>query len=388
MTTISEDVVGQRQSAKIIRPAVVALTAFVLYAATLTSLVSRGINPVAQAQVGKHFLNAGRGHSSAIDALRPYAKGRIGYDGQFALFVALSPRHAGAYMDDPGYRYERILYPMVARAVVAGDTAAIPWSLLILNVVAVVALAFAVALYLQQRGASPWFALTVALSPGLAIAAFRDLNEPLAYALVALGLLALWSPSRHRIVLAGSAFALGGLARESALLFAISASGCLAVGIGENGATSSRRMRDGIALAAISCLPLVAWKGVLAAVTDGLSVPARIRPVLVPFQGLLGQTPFSGEDVRQLLLVVLPGCLALVIALICVRRLTAPIVALCVNWLVVLALLPKDSYWNVPTAARVSIAVPLAFLYCVPQITGRKKLLVVVPAILWLVAWL
>src|SRR4051812_38862879 len=45
----------------------------------------------------------------------------IGYDGQFAYFLALDFRNARAYMDMPGYRYARILYPLTARLLAAGD---------------------------------------------------------------------------------------------------------------------------------------------------------------------------------------------------------------------------------------------------------------------------
>ena len=40
--------------------------------------------------------------------------GTIGYDGQFAYQIALNPLQAAPYLDIPPYRYQRVLYPLVA----------------------------------------------------------------------------------------------------------------------------------------------------------------------------------------------------------------------------------------------------------------------------------
>ena len=62
--------------------------------------------------------------------------GSEGYDGQFAYYIAVDPTSARAKLDVPAYRYQRILYPLLARALGLGQMAWIPWSLLVVNLVA------------------------------------------------------------------------------------------------------------------------------------------------------------------------------------------------------------------------------------------------------------
>ena len=62
-----------------------------------------------------------------------------GYDGQFFYYMALDPQGAAPYMDLPGYRYQRIAYPMLARLIVLGRSSLIPDALLAVNLFAVVA---------------------------------------------------------------------------------------------------------------------------------------------------------------------------------------------------------------------------------------------------------
>lgn len=59
-----------------------------------------------------------------------------GYDGQFYYYLAVDPANARFYMDSPGYRYLRPVYPAAARALALGFREAIPWTLLLVNLVA------------------------------------------------------------------------------------------------------------------------------------------------------------------------------------------------------------------------------------------------------------
>jgi hypothetical protein len=144
--------------------------------------------------------------------------GEEGYDGQFAYFIALDPRPAAvvAHLDVPAYRYQRLLYPLLARALALGQPGVIPWTLVLLNVAAHVAGTLMVERLLVLHGASRWYALTYGLWAGLLLAVRLDLNEPLCYALVAAGLLA---HQRGRIWLSASCLGLALFAKETALLF-------------------------------------------------------------------------------------------------------------------------------------------------------------------------
>lgn len=388
MTTVARKVVLLPRGL-LAEPARVAVAVLLAYAVGIGLYAAGGEHPAARAQIGAEFLRAGAGHSASIDRLRGLESSRVGYDGQFALYIALSPARAARYIDDPAYRYERIVYPMAARVVALGRPAAIPWTLILLNAAAAVGLTFFAAAYLCARSVSSWWALVLGASPGVAGAVAHDLNEPLAYALVAAGVLTLSTARANRVVLAGVAFGLAGLTRESTVLFPLAFGACLVAGVGETDRLGGRRLRDAVVLAGLGCGPILALKLALAAILAGSSVPEAVRPEFVPFAGLLERKPFGSPEIAQLVTVVLPSCLAVLLALVFVRRVCAPIVALVLNWLILVVFLPTKSYEHVLTSARISLGVPLAFLLCLPFLPARRRFVVgLAPAVYWMLAWL
>ena len=100
-------------------PWLVATFVIFLYGTWLVTNVDRS-HPARVALIGHQFLDAGRGQSDAIDDLRAEVIGPVGYDGQFLLYIALAPVDAQEYIDNPAYRYTRILYPLIARAIALG----------------------------------------------------------------------------------------------------------------------------------------------------------------------------------------------------------------------------------------------------------------------------
>jgi hypothetical protein len=388
MATLAQEVVVP-VSAKRGGPVAVALAVLVLYAAGLGVLLTRDHDPAQRAEIGANFLAAGHGHSRSIDALQRFVSTPVGYDGQFALYIALSPAHAPAYIDDPAYRYERILYPALARTLALGQPALVPWLLLLVNLAAAVLLTFWTATYLQRRETSPWYALIVGSSPALAAAASRDLVEPLAYALVAGGVLAVFTARRAPVVLAGVAFGLAGLTRETTTLYAVGIAACLAAGVGERGRERVRRPEDAALLLMLGCGPILTLKLMLSVLVSGSSVPASVRPELVPFAGLIARRPFGSAEVAQTAAVVVPSCLALLLVVVLVRRLFMGAVLLALNWLVLVVMLPTKSYEHVLTSSRIALGVPLAFVLCLPRVRTRARLLVaLVPTVYWMLAWL
>jgi hypothetical protein len=168
-------------------------------------LTQHGLNPIEFAQIGSGFANG-----------QPV--GTEGYDGQFSYWLAVDPRPAaaGTHFDVPAYRYQRILYPLIARWLVLGQMVWIPWSLIAVNVIAQVGGTLAVEAWLAAHGLSPWYALTYGLWVGLVAAVRLDLNEPLSYALVAGAFLAHY---RGRLMLSALCLGLAMLAKETALVF-------------------------------------------------------------------------------------------------------------------------------------------------------------------------
>jgi len=187
-----------------LRPAVV--VAVVVAAYTALILAQHGLNPVALADIGGGFSNG-----APVGKLE-------GYDGQFSYWLALDPRPAAAdgHFDVPAYRYQRILYPLLARALAAGQAGLIPWTLILVNLLAQVGGTLAVEAWLTAHGVSPWYALTYGLWVGLVAGVRLDLSEPVSYALVAVALVAL---DRKRPWLSVVCVALAMLAKETAVVF-------------------------------------------------------------------------------------------------------------------------------------------------------------------------
>ncbi len=143
-------------------------------------------------------------------------QGSEGYDGQFAYQIARHPLSAAPYLDIPAYRYQRIFYPLLARLLAFGQTALIPWTLLLINVMAIGAGTWATEQLLLDLRVSRWHALTYGLYGGQLLSLRTDLNEPLAQAWVQLAILA-WLKKRPFLMVV--AFSLAALTKETTLIF-------------------------------------------------------------------------------------------------------------------------------------------------------------------------
>jgi hypothetical protein len=157
---------------------------------------------------------AGRGTRYQV----PDPTGMDGYDGQFAYYVAQDPDpgRVAAHLDVPAYRYQRILYPLLSRALSLGQAKAIGWALLATNLLAHFAGTWVVAKILSEEGIWPGYALSYGLWVGLLAGVALDLAEPLAFALVAW---AWWARRRQRSVLSAGLLGLALFAKEISLLF-------------------------------------------------------------------------------------------------------------------------------------------------------------------------
>jgi hypothetical protein len=143
-------------------------------------------------------------------------QGSEGYDGQFAYQIAIDPAGAVPYIDVPAYRYQRVLYPALARILGLGQPELIPWTLILVNIAAIGLGTWATEQLLLNERVSRWYALSYGLYGGQLLALRADLNEPLAQAFVQLAMLA-WVKDRR--VWTVIAFSLAVLAKETALIF-------------------------------------------------------------------------------------------------------------------------------------------------------------------------
>jgi hypothetical protein len=107
-------------------------------------LQAAGWQPVALAELGTRYAQ-----------IEP--SGSEGYDGQFTYYVAMDPRPEAVapHLDVPAYRYQRILYPLLARALALGQPAWIPWSLILISLIAQAVGTWAVASFLADHGVWP-----------------------------------------------------------------------------------------------------------------------------------------------------------------------------------------------------------------------------------------
>jgi hypothetical protein len=172
-------------------------------------------------------LAAGGGDPLALATLgERYAagspEGSEGYDGQFNYYIARDwdPVAVGPHLDVAPYRYQRILYPALARALALGDPQRVAWTLPAISLLAQALGTLAVAAILDHERLPTGYALIYGLWVGVAGSAGIDLGEPLAYGLVAAGFLSLIT-GRHW--LGAGALGLALFSKETTVLFWLAA---------------------------------------------------------------------------------------------------------------------------------------------------------------------
>jgi len=224
--------------------------------------------------------------------------GTEGYDGQFAYYIALNPAEGWRYADVPAYRYQRILYPLLSRSLALGRPGLIPWTMLLINLVALAGGTWVTEKLLDGYGAPRHYALVYGLYGGQLMALRLDLNEPLSCGLVQAGI---YAYEQRRPALGALAFGLAILAKETALVVA---GGYLLY------LACKRRWKEGVVLAAVALLPFLAyqlfllcWLGAFGLGSGG----AGATPFeLIPFMGLFRIWQVSPGAFLLIALIVIP----------------------------------------------------------------------------------
>ncbi|MCC6612029.1 MAG: hypothetical protein IT320_01045 [Anaerolineae bacterium] len=203
---------------------------------------------------------------------------RIGsYDGQFAYYIARDPVGAAQCLDVPAYRYQRILLPLLGRALALGMTAWLPITMIVANLsVHVVAMALLTRI-LQEQRANRWLALIYGLFAGLVMAIRLNTPEPLSLGFV---IIALWFNRRERTLPEMLALVAAVLAKETAIVFV---AGWLLMDV-----WMGRWRHAGWLL--LVCVPFALWQIVLylwlGAFGIGSGGALSTRFELLPFNGL------------------------------------------------------------------------------------------------------
>lgn len=238
-------------------------------------------------------------------------EGEWGYDGQFSYQIALDPLRGWKYTDDPAYRYQRVLYPLLARGLALGQPGLVPYALIVVNVGAIGLCAYTAARLLVRYGARAWYALPCGLYAGLLIALRLDTHEPLSYALI---LLALWFHACERNLAGACALALAVFAKETALL---------AVGAFLAAHVLSQSWKQAGQLLLVNGLPFVAYRFLLYRCFGSMGLASGGAGAtgfsLIPFGGLwdIGRDSVGALSVWMLImgpLVVIPAVAAVILA--------------------------------------------------------------------------
>jgi hypothetical protein len=182
---------------------------------------------------------------------------------------------AGLYRNP--YRYQRILYPLAARALALGQPRWLPFALYGVNLLSLAAGMAVVIALLGRQGLSPWWSLFAGLCPAAIMTIQYDLPSPLAIALL-LGAVAAYLSDR--VLAASGLVALALLTREDAVLVL---GALLAWDVW------ARRSPGRVAILAGSVLPFLAWQAFVTSRLGGVPAGeslAVIQPV--PFAGLAG----------------------------------------------------------------------------------------------------
>jgi hypothetical protein len=280
------------------------------------------------------------------------AGGSIGYDGQFAYYIAAEPMGAAEYLDNPAYRYQRILYPLLAWLLsFGGNTIVLPWILLAINIMMIVLMSYVLAMILGAKGISAWYALGSLFFAGVLISVRADLNEPLA---ICLALGGMYFSYREKWIWASMCLGLAILAKETAVAFSL---GIVAWLIWQ------KRLRIALALTLFGLLPAILW-GIFLTTWLGQS-PLSAQEAAMEFLPFYGLRYVGASPARALILlwVALPALFLGAIGLFDLlrKKVSLELMILLAN-VALVAIMPRLTWINVAGALRAAIGLSVAGL--------------------------
>jgi hypothetical protein len=345
-------------------PLVTAVVACFYVTFTLIALGLHDWNPLWFMWLGERFAD-----------LNP--AGRMGYDGQFVYYIARDGLAGIPHLDNPPYRLQRILLPILVRLVSFGQPALMPWVAIFINVAVIVSTTYLLARWLDSQGMSAWYATAHALYVGVFMAYSRNLLEPVAFGLAGLGTVG-WLRKKHAVAV--TALALAALAKETALLFVF--------GLALAELAQKRLPRSLVVLA--SSLPLLAWEGYLLARFDVLPFTSGTPLQIVPLSGILPYVTAEPGRISALLFVALPALALPVVAVYgLVKNVGSHALWILLFNCVFVLLMPINVYDHVMHAGRNATGLVLATLFCLPLLARSLRRLLwacwVLPTFIWLI---
>jgi hypothetical protein len=184
-----------------------------------------------------------------------------GHDGQLFYLIARDP--LGDIVPDhisyPGYRYRRILYPLLAGGLGILKGQALLWSMVGWSAASIGAATMAARAIGLRLGLSSWVTAGVLANPGVWLSAQILTSDAMALALL---LLALWTFLAKGSTPAVLLLVLGTLAKETSILIAVGMAGYL---------ITLRQLRKGVVVGTTPALALAAWLWVVESRIGGIS---------------------------------------------------------------------------------------------------------------------
>jgi hypothetical protein len=162
------------------------------------------------------FINFGTQSATFTRELIPQnfviMKDTSGYDGQAYYYTASDPFIKTNFHRIDLKKYQRFLYPFLAHILAFGRRSLLPYSLLIVNILAILIGTLFLSFLLKKRGISVWYSLIFALGIGNIIALQYDLTTPLYLCLILIGI---YFYEEKKIVSTALFFSLALLTRET-----------------------------------------------------------------------------------------------------------------------------------------------------------------------------
>ena len=248
----------------------IGLMTFIFSTLLVIYILSRtGFDPLTFAWIGTRYAE-----------LDP--QGTTGYDGQFVYYIARDGFAAAPNLDNLSWRFQRIIYPVLARSLMLGNQQLLPWVLIAINVVAHSVGAGLLTYLLVLRGAPAFGGLIYALWMGNLFGVRLDLHEPLCFALVLAALVA-YVQRRDRWVV--FCLVLATATKEIGLVFTA------AIALHE---FWERRWRRGLYFISGPALVTVMWWGSLFLIFGELPLGEAAGLTIIPLVGLQAvTTPFD-----------------------------------------------------------------------------------------------
>lgn len=193
------------------------------------------------------FANIGTRFSMGIPK---EAGGTTGYDGQFAYFIARDGAGAEPFMDGASLRYQRIFYPLLARALALGQADLVPYTLVLINIIALGVGAGALAYLIGWLGGNGWLALGYTLWVGNVFTLRFNLHEILCFAFA---LIAIIAYVHRRYIPAIFLLLLATMTKEIGFL--------IAIGLGLHAVFGRIKIRWGLLIMGAPLVTFLLWWG-------------------------------------------------------------------------------------------------------------------------------